>query len=137
MPLFLYLLLLVSPVLDFAEKPVRPFVNTFAGLGADHEYLGVRVAALYIFLALLDIKVEIGENINLVDDNNIAYGEHQRILERLVVALGHGENHRIFNGSRVELCGADEVADILEYCEFNIAEMCIRDRNIIEPDSNG
>ena len=74
----------------------------------------VGIEAQDVLFAGLQVEVEIGQHVDLVDEQHVADGEHQRVLEGLVVALGDGEDHGVFDRAGIELRGADEVADVFE-----------------------
>ena len=78
---------------------------------------------------LVHVEVEVGKDVDLVYDQRLAHLKHQRVLERLVVALGHGEYCDILDRAGVELRRADEVANVLEYREVEVggAELTIYD----------
>ena len=44
------------------------------------------------FSDLFQIKVKIGQNVNLIDDQCVANLEDQRVFQGLVVPFRHGEN---------------------------------------------
>lgn len=69
---------------------------------------------------LVHVEVEVGKDVDLVYDQRLAHLKHQRVLERLVVALGHGEYCDILDRAGVELRRADEVANVLEYREVEV-----------------
>jgi hypothetical protein len=50
----------------------------------------------------------------LVSTTISARAEHVRVLERLVLALGHGQDHGLRALAQVEQRGADQVADVLD-----------------------
>ena len=90
------MLLLFVPGLYLGAEPVGPFADAFAGSGGDGNYLHVGVELVHVGFACLDVEVEVRENVDFVDKQNVAYGEHERVLEGLVVAFGHGQDHGIF-----------------------------------------
>ena len=70
--------------------------------------------------AFIEIEIEVGRHVDFVHQQHIADGEHQRVLQGLVVALGNGEDHGVFHGAGVELGGADEVANVLQNGEIYV-----------------
>ncbi len=55
------------------------------------------------------------EQVDLVDQHQLAGAEHQRVLERLVLALGDRGDHHARILADAELGRADEVADVLDH----------------------
>ena len=109
------------PILDFIQKPVNEGFNSFAGFGADGEDYGFGVALADVFAASVKVEVEIGHHIGLVDEYHIAHCEHQRVLQWLVVAFGHRENHGVAHRSSIELGGTDQVSHVFLNDEVVVA----------------
>ena len=63
----------------------------------------------------LEVEVEVRQQVDLVDQHQLAGAEHQRVLERLVLALGDRGDHDPRVLADVELGRADEVADVLDH----------------------
>ena len=59
-------------------------------------------------------KSTCAEQVDLVDDHELAGAEHQRVLQRLVLALGDRGDHDPRVLADAELGRADEVADVLD-----------------------
>ena len=73
----------------------------------------------------VDVEVEMRKQIDLVDDHHVDGAEHDRILERLLLALGDGTYHRPAVLADVELRRTDEVADVLDHEQVEV----VRDRD--------
>ena len=114
---FLFLALMRSRSLS-AHAASRPTARCLER--GDREHLNVRVELLDALDALVEVEVEVRRNVDLVDEQHVADREHERVLQRLVVALRHGENHGVFHGAGVKLRRADEVADVLEDGEVDV-----------------
>ena len=102
------------PGLRLLAQPVGPRLDALALERGDREHLNVRVELLDALDALFEAEVEVRRNVDLVDEQHVADREHERVLQGLVVALRHGEDHCVFHGAGVKLRRADEVADIFE-----------------------
>ena len=63
--------------MNLLPEPVAPGIHTLAGFGADGEDLQIGVAHVGIGNDLVHVKVKIGEYIDLVDDEGIAYGKNE------------------------------------------------------------
>ena len=63
---------------------------------------------------LLQVEVDVGQQVHLVDHDQVGGGEHVRVLQRLVVALGHRDDDDLACLAEVEQRRADEVADVLD-----------------------
>ena len=70
----------------------------------------------------LEIEVEVRKEIDLVDDDELAGSKHQRVLERLVLALGDRGDHHAVVLADLELRRTDEVADVLDHEEVELVE---------------
>ena len=62
------------------------------------------------------------QQVDLVDHHELAGAEHERVLQRLVLALGDGRDHHALVLADVELGRADEVADILDHEQVDLVE---------------
>ena len=63
-----------------------------------------------VLLEALEVEVDVRQQVDLVDDDQLAGAEHERVLERLVLALGDRRDHDPRVLPDPELGGADEVA---------------------------
>ena len=57
---------------------------------------------------------QVRQEIDLREQHEIGLAEHHRVLERLVLALGHREHHDVGGLAEVVDGGADQVADVLD-----------------------
>ena len=64
---------------------------------------------------LVEVEVEVRQQVDLVEHDELAGAEHQRVLERLVLALGDRGDHHPRVLADPELGRADEVADVLDH----------------------
>ena len=55
------------------------------------------------------------QQVALVEEHEVGGGEHVRVLERLVLALGRGKHHHLVRLPQVEGGRADEVAHVLDH----------------------
>ena len=74
------------------------------------------------------IKREEFPCIGLVDQDALTHLEHQRILERLIIALRYRENFDIDIGAGVLFCGAHEIAHIFQKQKIQTAGIKLFDR---------
>ena len=70
----------------------------------------------------LEREVEVGQEVDLVDHHELARAEHQRVLQRLVLALRHRGDHRAGVLTDAELRRAHEVADVLDHEQVDLLE---------------
>ena len=70
----------------------------------------------------VDVEVEVRQQVDLVDQDELAGAEHQRVLQRLVLALGDRADHDPRVLADAELRRADEVADVLDDQQVDVAE---------------
>ena len=98
-------------------------VDSVAGFGRDRDDLGFGVAQMDVPFTAFDVEIKVGHHVHLVDDDEVADGEHEGVLEGFVVAFGHGEDHRVTGRAGVELGRANEVADILKDDEVRLFEV--------------
>ena len=80
------------------------------------------------FDRLVGIEVDIGQQVDLVQQQQVGGGEHVGILERLVLALGHREDHHLARLAEVEGGRADEVADVLDQQQRAVRQRQARQR---------
>jgi hypothetical protein len=69
-----------------------------------------------------EIELEVRQEVDLVDQDQLAGAEHERVLERLVLALGHRADHHPSVLADPELGRADEVADVLDHQQVDLPE---------------
>src|SRR5262249_25317220 len=104
------------------DQPVAPFVEAVAGARAEEEQAGRGIHIPDVVHQLLQVEVEGWEQVDLVDDDDVARPEHHRVLQRLLLALGHRGDHRPRMLTDVELRRAHEVADVLDHEQVEVAE---------------
>lgn len=66
------------------------------------------------------IKIEIWQDIDLIDQQDITHRKNQWILEGLIMAFRHRENHRILYGSRIKFRRAHQIPNIFQYRQIQI-----------------
>jgi hypothetical protein len=62
------------------------------------------------------------QQVDLVHEDKVGRTEHQRVLERLVLALGHGADHHAQVLADPELRRADEVAHVLDHQQVDVRQ---------------
>ena len=70
----------------------------------------------------VEVEVEVRQQVDLVDQHQLAGAEHQRVLERLLLALGDRGDHDPRVLADPELGRADEVADVLDHQQVDVVE---------------
>ena len=80
---------------------------------------------MYVLFTKFKIKVKVRHDIDLVNQNQVTDAEHQRILQRLVVTFGDGQNHAVFAGSCVELRRTNQVSDIFQNRKIHVFQIKI------------
>ena len=105
---------------DLFSEPCDPLVEAFARLSGYEEHLGQRIEALDSLYECLVVEVEESTGIYLVYGDRLSHGVHQRVLERLVVALRKRQDLDVDSRSDILLRCADEVAYVLEEHDVEI-----------------
>ncbi len=75
-------------------------------------------------------KSNTADRVVLVEDDRLGKREDVRVLERLVVALGHRKDHDLGVFSQVELRRAHEIAHVLDDDEIELVEIQGTDRTL-------
>ena len=73
-----------------------------------------------VFDDLVHVEIEIRKHVDLVDHQHVRHFEHQRVLQRLVVAFRHGQDDRILHRTGIEFRRADQVAHVLQDREIQV-----------------
>ena len=71
---------------------------------------------------LLLVEVEVRHRVDLVEDDRLGDLEDARVLVRLVVALGHRQDHDLRVLAQVEVGGTHQVADVLDDDQVELLE---------------
>ena len=88
--------------------------------------LHARVHRVEVGEEAVEVEVEVREQVDLVDQHELAGAEHQRVLERLVLALGDRGDHHPRVLADAELGRADEVADVLDHEQVDVRRAAAR-----------
>jgi GNAT superfamily N-acetyltransferase len=99
---------------ELGAEPVAPFVDAFAGAGADLEDGRGAIDRTEVGEERVQVELEVGEQVGLVHHYEGAGPEHHRVLQRLVLALGDRVDRGPGVLADVEFGGADQVADVLD-----------------------
>ena len=110
------------------QQPVAPRIDALARPRAQHDPLDVGMHDVDVVEELVEVEVEVRKQVDLVDDHELAGPEHQRVLERLVLALGHRAHHHARVLADPELGRANEVADVLDQQQVDLVERQRGDR---------
>ena len=86
----------------------------------DRTHVGIDVAQVGV--EQIEIEVEVGQEVDLVDDHDVGRAEHDRVLEGLLFAFGDREDHCPGVLADIELGRADQVADVLDHDEVEVGE---------------
>ena len=89
-------------------------LDALARAGAELDRLDAGMDRVEVVQVALHVEVHVREQVELVDHDQLAGAEHQRVLERLVLALGDRGDHDPHVLADPELGRADEVADVLD-----------------------
>src|SRR5262245_3559349 len=82
-----------APVGRPRPQPVAPRVDPGSGSRAHEEPLDAGVDGLDVVKEVLQVELEVGQEVDLVHEDELARAEHERVLERLVLALGDRRHH--------------------------------------------
>jgi hypothetical protein len=104
------------------KSPSRP---TYGGV--DHGGVSTHAAQRGGGALRIEI-VEHLEQIRLAQDDEIAGAENDRVLGRLVIALGHAQQSDVTVLAEVEARGTDEIADIFDEQEIDRRERQLMQR---------
>ena len=77
---------------------------------------------------LVEVEVEVRKQVDLVDQHELAGAEHERVLERLLLALCDSRDHDAGVLPHLELGRADEVAHVLDHEQVDLAQRQLRQR---------
>ena len=115
-------------IAHLAAQPVDPAVKALSCLcGNKNDFrLGIEpVDTLHNSILVKIIKY--AQCITLIDKYNIADRKHERIFERLIIALRDRKDHRVLCTSRIKLCRAHKIADIFQYDQIQITRAKLPD----------
>ena len=98
---------------DLLCQPGCPFLDALALGCGDGEDGGLRVELAHAGVERLAIEVEHGHGVHLVQDDHLRRLEDAGILERLVIAFGHGQDHDLGVLAQIEVGRAHQVAHVL------------------------
>ena len=59
-----------------------------------------------------DVVVQVGQQVDLVQQGGVAFPEHERVLEGFVLPLRDAQNHGPLVFADIEFCRTDQVADV-------------------------
>src|SRR5512133_2274366 len=97
------------------REPVGKLVHTLTRAGAHGNQPRVGANSPQVLEdALRADPWQMGQQINLAEDYQIRDAEHHGILERLVLSLGHTENHDVLGLPKIVNRWAYQVTDVLD-----------------------
>jgi hypothetical protein len=99
----------VEPQGHGACSPRKPF----AGFRRNGKDLHIRIDLANAVFNHLKIQVEIGQQVDLVDQGGIADPEHQGVFNGFVFTFGDREHHHALVLADIEFGRADQIADVL------------------------
>ena len=117
-----------AAVPDAALEPGEPAGKAFAGSSGDQDHLDSGPNAARIADRRVDVEIHVRQQVDLVQDEEIRRVEHVRILERLVVAFRHRQDHDLVRLAQIERRRADEIADVLDQQQAVVGELELRKR---------
>ena len=95
-------------------QPSVPLRHSLAGTGRELKDGDGRIDTAGHLQAACDVEIQVGEEVDLVEEHDRGIVKHLRILERLVLSLGDGEHDDLVVFSQVEGRGADQVPHVLD-----------------------
>src|SRR3984957_2438231 len=101
------------PALSLPDPSV-PGITSVATRRGERENLCDRIDHLHGPLERLHLEVHVGQEIDLVDENEACVAEHVRVLEGFVRSLGHRRDDHPILLSEVEHRRTDQIADVLD-----------------------
>ena len=105
---------MVVVVAQLVLKPVQPVVKAGAGGGRHLQHLDAGVDAPRQLDAARHVELHMRQQVDLVQDHEPGGGEHVGVLERLVLALGDGQDRHLGALTQIPQRRADQVADIFD-----------------------
>ena len=105
-----------------AGEPLAPLVDALAGAGADQHHRTPGLTASMLASSRSRSKSRCGSRSILLTSDQLAGAEHERVLERLVLALGDRGDHHPGVLADPELGRADEVADVLDHQQVDLVQ---------------
>ena len=109
-------------------EPVEPIGEAFAGSSGNQDHLDSGPNAARVADCRLDVEVHVRQQVDLVQDEEVRRVKHVRILERLVVAFRHRQNHDLVRLAQIERRRAHEVAHVLDQQQAVVGELELRKR---------
>ena len=94
--------------------PLRGLFIPFSGLSADLEDGRILIQMADAFHEELFIEVQIGHEVDLVQEDYICFFKSERILVRLIAAVCHADDEELDVLADVQLRRADEISYIFK-----------------------
>ena len=94
------------------QQVVDPGGKAFAGGGGEGEEAEVGVDFEGVFADAVEGRVNVGQEVNLVDDADVTTGKHVGVFEGFVIALGDADDDHALCLAEVEHGGTHEVAHV-------------------------
>ena len=109
--------------MDAVAQPIGPSVNALTLRRCDGENRCLRIELGNFVAESFLVEIEHAHGVDLVQDNGLARLENAGILQRLVVAFWHGQNHDLGAFAQVEIGGTHEVAHIFDNDEVEVVQV--------------
>src|SRR5918998_2582709 len=88
-------------------QPGTPLLDALAGAGAGEDALDAGVDGVEVTQEHIQVEVQVLQQVHLVDEHEVCRAEHERVLERFLLALCDRVDHDARVLAYLELGGAD------------------------------
>ena len=109
-------------------QPLYPCLQTFARAAGEWESGDVGVEDLHALCEVIHAEIDVGQQVDLVDDERIHAAIGAGIFIGLVVAFGHRCNEDSLMRAEFEVRRADEIANILNNEQIELRQVELIER---------
>ena len=105
-----------------AIQPSEPFRQSLARLAGYSNDVDVAVDAAGILFGDANIEWHVGQQIDLVQDQQLRLEKDRGVFERLVFSLRDAENHKFCRFAQIVARRTDEVADVFDQQQIDVLQ---------------
>ena len=103
-----------SSLFHLSGQPFGPCLNSFAGSAGHLENLDPGINVLHGFGKGIHIKLDIREEVNLIQYQGIDCVKHQWILEWFVIAFRHAGDQDLAMLAEIKFRRADQITNVFD-----------------------
>ena len=109
-------------LLDLPDEPIAPGIHALALARAHGKPRRLRIEVIECLSIPIHVKIESRGHVDLIEQLRAGVLEDARVLDGLVVALGHRENHDGQVLAQVKVDRADQVAHIFDKDDVDVLQ---------------